>query len=106
MAGVPSPASNTGPGSPARHPGPARKSGSQPSQCHNETVLRAVAELLSWLGLGCGPAGCFLGGPGMRAACGPGSLASAGQAGQGLGGEVAGGEGLEQVVDGAGEGPL
>src|SRR2546430_9735608 len=37
---------------------------------------------------------------------GPGGPASAGQPGQGGGGEVAGGQGLEQVVDGAGEGPL
>src|SRR5689334_16167551 len=33
------PASNTGPGSPARHPGLAREPGPQPSRCHNAPVI-------------------------------------------------------------------
>jgi hypothetical protein len=37
--GAPVPASSSGPGSPVRHPGPAREPGPQPSRCGNATVL-------------------------------------------------------------------
>ena len=36
---APGPVGNTGPGSPARHPGPAPGPGLQPSQCHNDPVI-------------------------------------------------------------------
>src|SRR5215469_435298 len=58
-----------------------------------ESVLAAGAwRVAGWWSGGRGP-----GGPG------PGS---AGQRGRGLAGEVAGGQGFEQVVHGAGEGPF
>src|SRR6185437_14393840 len=63
-------------------------------RCAVGTALRAVAELIA----GSGKL--------IRLCRWPGGLASAGQAGQGLGGEVPGGQGPEQVVYGAGESPF
>src|SRR6185369_17046765 len=73
---------------------PRGDSAAQPRQCDAVVVLRAVAELIA----GSGKL--------IRLCRWPGGPASAGQAGQGLGGEVPGGQGPEQVVYGAGESPF